>query len=130
MIYSVSRNFQQLNQPTGSPRVDAGMTSELIRLSDPAIGEEPYACWLRRSKLTGEVVYAGFYTSCELPGREGRFVKVVFPYPAARRPCCCARRTAPTAPSPSSPPAAASATRATVAFTGRRKARYACGASR
>lgn len=81
LIYLVSRNIQQLNLPTGSSRANAGMTSELIRLSNPATGNEPYACWLRRSKLTGDVVYAGFYTSCELPGREGRFVKVVFPLP-------------------------------------------------
>ena len=107
----VSRNIKQLNLPTGSSRADAGMTSELFRLSDPETANEPYACWLRRSKITGEVVYAGFYTSCGLPGCEGRFVKVVFPCPAARRPCCCARRTAPVAPWPLSPAATASAAR-------------------
>jgi len=131
LIYLVSRTIKQLNLPTGSSRADAGMTSELFRLSDPATGKEPYACWLRRSKITGEVGYAGFYTPCKLPGREGRFVKVVFPlYPPARRPCSCARGTVGTVPWPSSPTAAASARRATTASTRRRKVRYACGASR
>ena len=81
LIYLVSRHIQQLNLPTGSSRADAGMTSELFRLWDPATGKEPYACWLRRSKVTGEVVYAGFYTSYGLPDRKGRFVRVVFPLP-------------------------------------------------
>jgi hypothetical protein len=79
LIYLVSRSIQQLNLPTSSP--DAGMSSELIRLADPASGAPPYTGWLRRSVATGAVIYAGFYTTCALPGREGRFVKVVFPLP-------------------------------------------------
>jgi len=79
LIYLVSRNIQQLNLPATSP--DAGMSSELISLADPATGATPYAGWLRRSVATGAVIYAGFYTTCALPGRGGRFVKVVFPLP-------------------------------------------------
>ena len=81
LIYLVSRNIQQLNLPTSSSAVDAGMSSELIRLVDPATRATPYTGWLRRSVATGAVIYAGFYTTCGLPGREGRFVKVVFPLP-------------------------------------------------
>ena len=81
LIYLVSRNIQQLNLPTSSSAVDAGMSSELVRLVDPATRATPYTGWLRRSVATGAVIYAGFYTTCGLPGREGRFVKVVFPLP-------------------------------------------------
>jgi hypothetical protein len=80
LIYLVSRNIQQLNLPTSSP-ADTGMSSELIRLTDPTTGATPYTGWLRRSVTTDAVIYAGFYTTCALPGREGRFVKVVFPLP-------------------------------------------------
>lgn len=79
LIYLVSRDIQQLNLPGASG--DAGMSSEVIHLVDPRTGATPYAGWLRRSPSTGGVVYAGFYTTCELPGREGRYVKVVFPLP-------------------------------------------------
>lgn len=78
LIYLVSRNIRQLNLPFDP---GTGMTSDLIRLADPATGEAPYAGWLRRSAETGEVVYAGFYTTCEPPNVQGRFVKVVFPLP-------------------------------------------------
>lgn len=79
LIYLVSRNIQQLNLPGSSG--DAGMSSEVIRLTNPATGTTPYAGWLRRSRSTGGVIYAGFYTTCELPGRGGQVVKVVFPLP-------------------------------------------------
>jgi hypothetical protein len=81
LIYLVSRSIQQLNLPTSPLATSAGMSSELILLVDPATGEAPYAGWLRRSAATNEVIYAGFYTTCELPDRPGRFVKVVFPLP-------------------------------------------------
>jgi hypothetical protein len=79
LIYLVSRNIQQLSLPASSP--DTGMSSELIRLIDPTTGATPYTGWLRRSVTTDAVIYVGFYTTCALPGREGRFVKVVFPLP-------------------------------------------------
>ena len=81
LIYLVSRNIQQLNLPVSPVPADAGMSSELIGLRDPLTNEAPYCGWLRRSVATGAVIYAGFYTTCALPGREGRFVKVVFPLP-------------------------------------------------
>jgi hypothetical protein len=81
LIYLVSRNIQQLNLPVSPVPGDAGMSSELIGLRDPLTNESPYCGWLRRSLATGAVIYAGLYTTCALPGREGRFVKVVFPLP-------------------------------------------------
>jgi hypothetical protein len=81
LIYLVSRNIQQLNLPISRSETDAGMSSEVIRLSDPATRATLYAGWLRRSATTGAVIYAGFYTTCGLPDHDGRFVKVVFPLP-------------------------------------------------
>jgi hypothetical protein len=81
LIYLVSRNIQQLNLPISPSETDAGMSSEVIRLSDPATRATLYAGWLRRSAATGAVIYAGFYTTCGLPDHGGRFVKVVFPLP-------------------------------------------------
>jgi hypothetical protein len=81
LIYLVSRNIQQLNLPVSPLSEGAGMSSELIGLRDPFTNEAPYCGWLRRSLATGAVIYAGFYTTCRLPGREGRLVKVVFPLP-------------------------------------------------
>lgn len=79
LIYLVSRDIQQLNLPASSGA--AGMSSELIRLAHPRTGVIPFTGWLRRSSANGAVIYAGFYTACELPGRGGRYVKVVFPLP-------------------------------------------------
>src|SRR5215210_6939285 len=81
LIYLVSRNIQQLNLPVSPVSAGAGMSSELIGLRDPVTNETPYCGWLRRSLGTGAVIYAGLYTTCGLPEREGRFVKVVFPLP-------------------------------------------------
>jgi hypothetical protein len=82
LIYLVSRNIQQLNLPTSPVAAGAGMSSELIGLRNPITNQVPYCGWLRRSLATGAVIYAGLYTTCELPGRQGRFVKVVFPLPS------------------------------------------------
>lgn len=79
LIYLVSRNIQQLNLPTSLVAAGAGMSSELIGLRNPITNQVPYCGWLRRSLAT--IIYAGLYTTCELPGRQGRFVKVVFPLP-------------------------------------------------
>lgn len=81
LIYLVSRDIQQLNLPMSPLATSAGMSSELIHFVDPATGETPYAGWLRRSGATEEVIYAGFYTTCEPPNYPGRCVKVVFPLP-------------------------------------------------
>jgi hypothetical protein len=125
LIYLVSRHIRQLNLPTGSSRADTGMTSKLFRLSDPATGRERYACWLRRSKITGEVVYAEFYTSCKLPGREGRFVKVVFSLPGGSATVLLRPENRPDGSLALVSEATASAEWATTTSTGRRKVRRA-----
>lgn len=81
LIYLVSRDIEQLNLPMSPLATSAGMSSALIRFTNPATGESPYAGWLRRSGATDEVIYAGFYTTCKPPNHPGRCVKVVFPLP-------------------------------------------------
>lgn len=80
LFYLVSRNVQQFNLPASPLVTSAGMSNEVIRLTDPATGETSYAGWLRRS-TTGETILAGIYSTCGLPGRDGRFFKGVYPLP-------------------------------------------------
>jgi hypothetical protein len=109
MITSISRNIEQLNLPLSPLTTSHGMSSEIIGFvrthnqPNPAISastassadatrsvraEEPepttsfvYAGWLRKNNATGEIIYAGFYTTCLPPAYRGRCVKVVFPLP-------------------------------------------------
>lgn len=55
------------------------MSNDVLQLRNPSTGNLEYACWLRRSILSGRVVYAGFYTVCHIEGKP--FVKVTFPLP-------------------------------------------------
>jgi hypothetical protein len=109
MITSISRNIEQLNLPLTPLTTSRGMSSEIIGFlrtpsqPNPAIStstassadairsvqaKEPeptrsfvYAGWLRKNNATGEIIYAGFYTTCLPPDYKGRCVKVVFPLP-------------------------------------------------
>ena len=81
LIYLVGRNVKQFDIPLSLAATDVAMENELIRLSDPITDETPYVGWLRRSAATGEAMLAGLYTTCELPGRCGRFFKGVYPLP-------------------------------------------------
>ena len=78
LIYLVSRTIEQLNLPLIPLATAHGMTSQVIRLVDPA-GEVAFAGWLRRNAGTGAVIYAGFYTTCRPPNRSGPCVEVAFP---------------------------------------------------
>src|SRR5204862_2050290 len=79
MIFS--RRLQQLNLPLSSLDTSRGITSEILQLRDPASGEVRCTAWLRELLSTGNVLYAGVYTTCQLPGFEGLCIKVVFPLP-------------------------------------------------
>jgi hypothetical protein len=57
------------------------MTSEVIQLRQPESGKVRYTAWVRTSRLTGDVVYAGSYSLCSIPGHDGPCVKVAFPLP-------------------------------------------------
>jgi hypothetical protein len=76
-----SRRLQQLNVPLSSLDTSRGLTSEILRVSDPASGEHKFTAWLRRIRGSGDVLYAGAYSTCRIPGYEGECIRVVFPLP-------------------------------------------------
>jgi hypothetical protein len=76
-----SRRLQQLNVPLSGLDTSRGVTSEVIPLADPASGRVRFTIWLRRLIHTGDVLYAGCYSTAEIPGRVGACVRVVFPLP-------------------------------------------------
>lgn len=80
LITHLSTKMNQLNLPLKPLETCMGMSSEVIKLED-ANGEIKYNCWLRKTKKTGRVVYAGFYTSCYIKEHNKTFVKTVFPLP-------------------------------------------------
>ena len=79
LIRSVSSKMDQLNIPLEPLETSRGMTNEVLHLNDKVTGSLKYACWLRKSILSGRVVYAGFYSGCKI--NDHPFVKVVFPLP-------------------------------------------------
>lgn len=76
-----SQRLQQLNVPLSSLDTSQGMTSAVLKLVDPASGKVRYTAWLRHLVGTGNVLYAGTYSTTEVPGFEGVCIKVVFPLP-------------------------------------------------
>lgn len=57
------------------------MSSEVIQLVDPVTGAVRLTAWVRRLLGTGNVLYAGSYSLCRVPGFDGPCVRVVFPLP-------------------------------------------------
>jgi hypothetical protein len=76
-----SRRLQQLNVPLSALDTSRGVTSEIIQLVDPATGSVRYTGWVRELIGTRNVLYAGSYSVCRLPGHDSPCVKVVFPLP-------------------------------------------------
>ncbi len=76
-----SRRLQQLNVPLSALDTSRGVTSEVLQLVEPATGEVRYTAWLRELVGTGNVLYAGSYSTCRIPGHPDPCVKVVFPLP-------------------------------------------------
>lgn len=76
-----SRRLQQLNIPLSSLDTSRGITSEVLDLVDPQTGERRYTAWLRHLVSSRDVLYAGSYSSCVVPGFQGTCVKVTFPLP-------------------------------------------------
>lgn len=81
LVSTVSRRIQQLNLPISPLDTSRGMRSDVIQLFDEESGEVFYTCWLRKVIETGDVVYAGFYSTCRPPNYPGECVKVSFPLP-------------------------------------------------
>jgi hypothetical protein len=81
MISAISRNIEQLILPLSPLMTSHGMSSRIISMADPKTGNIVYSGWLRTTVASGDIVYAGFYTTCQPPNYGGRCVKVVFPLP-------------------------------------------------
>lgn len=76
-----SRRLQQLNLPLRPLDSAKGIQSSIFKLVDKQSGVSKWTVWYRVLKSTGKVIYSGVYTTCVLPNRPGRFLKVVFPLP-------------------------------------------------
>jgi hypothetical protein len=76
-----SRRLQQLNVPLSALDTSRGVTSKILQLIDPETGMPRHTAWFRTLRGSGNVLYAGFYSICTLPGHADPFVKVVFPLP-------------------------------------------------
>lgn len=76
-----SRRLQQLNVPLTGLDTSRGVTSEIVRLVRPNTGAVRYTAWVRQLLETGNVLYAGSYSTCVVPGYAGTCIKVVFPLP-------------------------------------------------
>jgi hypothetical protein len=76
-----SRRLQQLNIPLSSLDTSRGITSEVLDLVNTEYGERQYTVWLRHLVSSRDVLYAGSYSSCIVPGFKGACIKVTFPLP-------------------------------------------------
>jgi hypothetical protein len=76
-----SRRLQQLNVPLANLDTSRGMTSDVFPVVDPATGRSVWTAWVRQLVGTGNVIYAGAYSTCTVPDRSTSCVRVVFPLP-------------------------------------------------
>ena len=81
LAFVFSRRLQQLNVPLSALDTSTGITSDIIQLVDKATREVIYTAWVRELKGSGNVLYAGSYSLCQMPQYTGHCVKVVFPLP-------------------------------------------------
>src|ERR1700682_3084352 len=79
LVEFISRRMDQLNFPISSLEVAKGMSSEVVQLLEPVSGRIVYTGWLRRLKSSGHVIYAGLYSTVQVPGELNPCVKVTFP---------------------------------------------------
>lgn len=81
LAWLFSRRLQQLNVPLSGLDTSRGITSEIVQLVEPNTDQVSYTGWVRQLIGSGNVLYAGSYSLCQVPGYEGLCVKVVFPLP-------------------------------------------------
>jgi hypothetical protein len=79
LVEFISRRMDQLNFPISSLEVAKGMSSEVIQLQEPESQSVAATGWLRRLKSSGNVIYAGLYSTVQIPDEENPCVKVTFP---------------------------------------------------
>ncbi len=76
-----SRRLQQLNIPLSPLDSSKGISSYVLALCDPQTGRTVQTAWVRELHATRNVLYAGSYAVCRVPGCPSPCVKVVFPLP-------------------------------------------------
>lgn len=76
-----SRRLQQLNLPVSPLEPSRGISNDIVQLCDPATGAVHTTGWLRRLNLTGDVLFAGIYSTAQPPHAAGPCVKAVYPLP-------------------------------------------------
>ena len=76
-----SRRLQQLNIPLSSLDSSKGMTSQVLQIWNRQTGELMQTAWVRELRATKNVIYAGSYSVCHVPGYASACIKVVFPLP-------------------------------------------------
>jgi hypothetical protein len=76
-----SRRLQQLNVPLSALDTSRGISSEVFQAVDPQTGQVRFTAWVRQLLGSGNVLYAGSYSVCTIPGYPNPCVKVVFPLP-------------------------------------------------
>lgn len=75
-----SRRLNQLNIPTEKSKDSLQITNEIISLVDPVTNQTKYKVWLRRVASTNQIIYAGYYSTCQLTASR-TCIKAVFPLP-------------------------------------------------
>jgi hypothetical protein len=75
-----SRRLQQLNVPLSPLDSSKGMTSSVLPMRDE-FDTVIQTAWIRELRVTRNVLYAGSYSVCMIPGHPYPCVKVVFPLP-------------------------------------------------
>ena len=76
-----SRRLQQLNVPLSPLDPSKGIASSVVQMRDPASGRVVQTAWVRQLHATGNVLYAGSYSTCKVPGHPSPCIKVAFPLP-------------------------------------------------
>ena len=76
-----SRRLQQLNVPLDPLDTSHGTSSEVLQLLNPTTGHVAITAWVRQLQRSGQVLYAGSYSTCQVPGSADPCIKVVFPLP-------------------------------------------------
>lgn len=76
-----SRRLQQLNLPLSGLDTSRGMTSVVVPVVEPSTNELAFTAWIRRLVATGQIIYAGAYSTCTVPEGRTPCVRVVFPLP-------------------------------------------------
>ena len=76
-----SRRLQQLNIPLSPLDSAKGMSSMVIQMRDRNSGKLIQTAWIRELHATHNVLYAGSYSICTVPGHPSPCIKVVFPLP-------------------------------------------------